>query len=102
MILALLEENRDWKDRIAPGLPAIQAEIVYCIRHEMAETIEDLLARRTGAQMYGWKQALQAAPVVGSLLGNEKNWDSAKIETAVSEYSSKIHGFLEELSLNED
>src|SRR5579863_1546099 len=102
MILALLEENRDWKDRIAPGLPVIQAEIVYCIRHEMAETIEDLLARRTGAQMYGWKQALQAAPVVRSLLGNEKNWDSAKIETAVSEYSGKIRGFLKELSLNED
>lgn len=102
MILALLEENRAWKDRIAPGLPAIQAEIVYCIRYEMAETIEDLLARRTGAQLYGWKQALRAAPVVGSLLGNEKNWDPAKIETAVCEYSGKIRGFLKELSLNGD
>ena len=102
MILDLLKENRSWKDRIAPGLPAIQAEIVYCIRHEMAETIEDLLARRTGAQMYGWKQALQAAPVVGTLLGNEKNWDSTKIEAAISEYSGKIRGFLKELSLNED
>jgi glycerol-3-phosphate dehydrogenase len=102
MILALLKENRSWKDRIVPGLPAIQAEIVYCIRYEMAETIEDLLARRTGAQMYGWKQALQAAPVVGFLLGHERNWDSKKIETAVSEYSGKIRGFLKELSLSED
>jgi glycerol-3-phosphate dehydrogenase len=68
----------------------------------MAETIEDLLARRTGAQMYGWKQALQAAAVVGSLLGQEKNWDSTKIEMAVSEYSGKIRGFLKELALNED
>jgi glycerol-3-phosphate dehydrogenase len=82
-------------------VPAIQAEIVYCIRHEMAETIEDLLARRTGAQMHGWLEALEAAPVVGSLLSLEKKWDSAKTEAVVFEYSAKIRGFLKELSLIE-
>jgi glycerol-3-phosphate dehydrogenase len=100
-ILDLLKEKPSWKQRIATGVPAIQAEIVYCIRHEMAETIEDLLARRTGAQMHGWRQALEAAPVVGSLLSLEKNWDSAKTEAVVFEYSAKIRGFLKELSLIE-
>ena len=68
----------------------------------MAETIEDLLARRTGAQMHGWKQALEAAPVVASLLAREKRWDSARADAAVSEYSAKIRGFLRELALSED
>lgn len=101
-ILDLLKENPSWKERIAAGLPTIQAEIVYCIRNEMAETIEDLLARRTGAQMHGWKQALEAAPVVASLLAREKRWDSARADAAVSEYSAKIRGFLRELALSED
>jgi glycerol-3-phosphate dehydrogenase len=101
-VLELLIENPSWKARIGNGLPAIQAEIIYCIRHEMAETIEDLLARRTGAQMYGWKQALAAAPVVASLLAREKDWDSNRVDKAVSEYSNKIRGFLNELDLGED
>ncbi len=72
---------------------------MFSIRHEMAETIEDLLARRTGTQLQGWRQALEAAPVAAALLAKEKNWNSAKTEAAVSEYSGKIRGFLKELAL---
>jgi glycerol-3-phosphate dehydrogenase len=100
-ILELLKENPSWKQRIATQLPAIQAELVYCIRHELAETIEDLLARRTGAQMHGWNQALEAAPVAGAILAKEKGWDATHTEVAVSEYSVKIRGFLNELALSE-
>jgi glycerol-3-phosphate dehydrogenase len=100
-ILELLHENRSWSARIAPGLPVIYAEIVHCIRNEMAETIEDLLARRTGAQLYGWKPALQAATAVATLLATEKNWTTDHTAAAVAEYSRKIRGFLEELALSE-
>ena len=100
-ILELLKENPSWNKRIAAGSPAIQAELVFCIRQEMAETIEDLLARRTGTQLQGWRQTLKAAPAAGALLAKEKNWDSAKTEAAVSEYSGKIRGFLKELALSE-
>ncbi len=101
-VLQLLAEHSGWKERIAAGLPVIQAEIVYCIRNEMAESIEDLLARRTGAELYGWKQALAAAPVVASLLAGEKRWESTGTSTAVSAYSGRIIGLLEALELNED
>jgi glycerol-3-phosphate dehydrogenase len=97
-ILDLLQENPSWKERIANGLPVVQAEIVYCIRNEMAETNEDLTARRTGAQLYGWRESIEAAPTVGSLLGHEKNWDSARTDAAIAEYSAKISGFMNELT----
>ena len=100
-VMELLNENSAWKERLAAGAPAIQAEAVYCIRNEMAETIEDLLARRTGVQMYGWKEALAAAPIAGALLASEKGWDSRKEAAAVAEYSAKIRGFLRELELSE-
>jgi glycerol-3-phosphate dehydrogenase len=100
-IVELLRENPQRKERVAPGVPAIEAEFVYCIRNEMAETVEDLLARRTGVQMYGWREALAAARVAGALLAQEKGWDAAKQEAAVAEYSGKIRGFLRELELSE-
>ena len=100
-IVELLRENPQWKERVAPGVPAIEAEFVYCSRNEMAETVEDLLARRTGVQMYGWREALPAARVAGALLAREKGWDAAKQEAAVAEYSGKIRGFLRELELSE-
>jgi glycerol-3-phosphate dehydrogenase len=101
-VLELLKENPSWKTRIAKRLPAIQAEIVFCIRQEMAETIEDLLARRTGAQLYGWRDAIEAVPVVASLLAREKDWDSTRTTAAINAYSAKIRGFLNELGLSED
>jgi glycerol-3-phosphate dehydrogenase len=100
-VLELLDENPEWRWCAAAGVPVIQAELVYSIRFEMAETIEDLLARRTGIQMYGWRQALAVAPTAGKFLAREKSWDSAKEAAAVQEYTAKIRGFLHELGLSE-
>ncbi len=100
-ILELLHENPSWNQRITTGLPAIEAEIVFCIRYEMAEAIEDLLARRTGSQFYGWKEAIEAAPRVAELLAQEKQWEAGRTATAVSEYTTKIHAFLNELGLDQ-
>jgi glycerol-3-phosphate dehydrogenase len=101
-VVELLNQNSAWKERVAPGLPPIEAEMVFCIRNEMAETIEDLLARRTGVQMYGWRAALQAAPVTGKILAREKGWDANRESSAVKEYSAKVRGYLRELGLNGD
>ncbi len=98
-ILQLLAENASWNGRIAPELPVVQAEIVFCVRNEMAETIEDLLARRTGAQLYDWKQSLMAAPLAAQLLAQEKERKAGYTAAAVEEYSAKINGFLTELGL---
>ena len=99
--LELLKENPAWNRRIAAGLPVIEAEIIFCIRYEMAETIEDLLARRTGAQLHGWREAIAAAPRVAELLAQEKHWEPGRSASAASEYTTRIASFLDELGLNE-
>ena len=100
-IVRLAQEMPEWKARVAAALPVIRAEIIYCVRYEMAETIEDLLARRTGVQMISWRAALEAAPSVGNLLAREKGWDAQTRDAAVAEYSRKIRSYLQELGLNE-
>jgi glycerol-3-phosphate dehydrogenase len=72
------------------GAPGIQAEIVYSIRHEMAASIEDVLARRIGLQWFSWNSAIAAAPLVGSYLAREHGWPAGQTQQAVREYTLKL------------
>ena len=85
--------------RLLDGLPHICAEVVYAIRNEMAMTIEDVLARRTGLQLYDWRKAVRAAPAVASLLARELGWTAAETQQAIAAYAEKINDFLAALGL---
>ncbi|WP_158945160.1 glycerol-3-phosphate dehydrogenase/oxidase [Granulicella sp. S190] len=67
-ILRLTADNAELAEPMVAGYPAIKAEVIYAVRQEMAVTIEDVLARRIGLQMYSWRDAIDAAPVVGWLM----------------------------------
>src|ERR1700751_1045184 len=89
-IITLIKQTPDLKTPIAEGATPIQAEILYCIRDEMARTIEDILARRIGMQFYSLAMAITAAPVVASHLANEQGWSEQEELDAVQEYVRKI------------
>jgi glycerol-3-phosphate dehydrogenase len=94
-VLELASENSALLDPILEGRPAIKAEVVYGVRYEMAATIEDVLARRIGMQLYSWRDAIQAAPVVGSLMAEELAWTSACTRAAITHYVEKIDHLLD-------
>lgn len=89
-VIALRKENWDLMQPILAGHPAIQAEVIYSVRCEMAATVEDVLARRIGMQLYSWYQAIDAAPVVGALMAKEMRWSSTSASEAVMDYVEKI------------
>jgi glycerol-3-phosphate dehydrogenase len=64
-------------------LPNIAAEVVWAARHEMARTVEDVLARRTRALFLNAKAAAEAAPRAAELLaqelGRDENWQAEQI-----------------------
>jgi glycerol-3-phosphate dehydrogenase len=47
-IIRLMAERSDWRMPLEAGTPAVGAEVIYAIRHEMALTLGDVLIRRTG------------------------------------------------------
>jgi glycerol-3-phosphate dehydrogenase len=98
-VLALASENAALRDPILEAHPAIKAEVVYAVRHEMAATIEDVLARRIGMQLHSWREAIQAAPVVGSLIAEELSWTSSFTRTAIMHYVEKINHLLDSAGL---
>ena len=54
-----------------PRLPFRLREVVWAARHEMARTVEDVLARRTRALFLDARAAIEAAPTVADLLARE-------------------------------
>jgi glycerol-3-phosphate dehydrogenase len=98
-VLLLCRENAAWRAPLVDGFPAIQAEAVYCMREELAVTIEDVLARRIGLQQYDWRMAMSAAPLTATLLGRELSWTAAETESAVSGYTGKLAAYRAELGL---
>jgi glycerol-3-phosphate dehydrogenase len=89
-VLALAELEPQLLHPLSPGGTAIRAEAVYAIREEMAQTIEDVLLRRIGVQFHGWKEAAEAAPVVGQLLAREFAWSEAQTSQALAAYLATI------------
>jgi glycerol-3-phosphate dehydrogenase len=57
------------------ALPYTGAEVVWAARHEMARTVEDVLARRTRALFLNAKAAIRMAPRVALLMARELDRD---------------------------
>lgn len=54
-----------------PRLPYTEAEVLWAVRHEMARSVEDVLARRTRALFLDATASLEAAPKVAMILATE-------------------------------
>lgn len=100
-VLELIAANPQLRAPVSAGFAAILAEIIYSVRHEMAQTIEDILARRIGLQLFSWRDAIQAAPVTADLLAQEFGWSAAQKQAAIDEYTGKINRFLRAMGLEE-
>ncbi|MEJ7589937.1 MAG: glycerol-3-phosphate dehydrogenase/oxidase [Planctomycetaceae bacterium] len=72
-IESLIRESPELASRLHPRLPYRAAEVIWAARHEMAQTIEDILARRTRALFLDAHAAMESAAFVGELLQREFN-----------------------------
>jgi glycerol-3-phosphate dehydrogenase len=90
-VLDVAASQPELRQPLYPGSAALAGEVVYCVREEMAQSIEDILARRVGIQFHSWKNAIAAAPVVGRLLGKELGWNESQTTEAVTTYVESIH-----------
>jgi len=64
--------------RLAAGLPFLEAEVVWAVRHELAQTALDVLARRTRVAFVDQAAAKAALPKVVELLAAELDWDTER------------------------
>lgn len=72
-ISALIATQPDLQQPIHPGSRYTCADIVHGIRSEMAQTVDDLLARRTRISFLDETAAREATPTVRALLARERS-----------------------------
>lgn len=87
-IAALAAAEPPLAQPLVPPLPYRAADLVYAVRYEHAQTLSDLLMRRTHIAFEtrdgGVATAVRAAAVVAPLLG----WDAAATRAAVDAYAT--------------
>jgi glycerol-3-phosphate dehydrogenase len=93
-VLGLVLSDTSLALPLVEGEAPIRAQVIYAVRNEMALTIEDILARRIGLQLYGWRLAIQAAPAVAEILRKELGWSEEKEVEAVERYVAKVNHML--------
>jgi glycerol-3-phosphate dehydrogenase len=71
--------------RLVPQHPALEAEVLFAVRHEYAESAVDVLARRTRLSFVDIKAALTCLPRVLDLMQGEMGWDAARREQEEAE-----------------
>jgi glycerol-3-phosphate dehydrogenase len=75
------------------ALPYTGAEVVWAARHEMARTVEDVLARRTRALFLNARAAEAMAPDVARLMAGELDWNAARQAAEAASFASLAKGY---------
>jgi glycerol-3-phosphate dehydrogenase len=75
-VLALAEGRPELLEPVIAGLPYIGAELIYAVREEMAQNLDDVLARRTRAMIQRAQPTIAAAQSAAMLIAPELGWDA--------------------------
>lgn len=93
-IQKLIEENSELAEKIHADLPYRKAEIVWAVKNEMAQTVEDVLARRTRALFLHARAAIEIAPEIARIMARESGKDEDWIQRQIAEFNETAEKYL--------
>ena len=91
---ALSDEDEAFDQFLHPRLPCRLREVIWAARYEMARTVEDVLARRTGALFLDARAAIEAAPLVARALAKELSRSASWMEDDLASFLSIAKGYV--------
>ncbi len=81
-VLGVARERGEWAQPILPNHPDLLAEAVFAVRREQAQTVGDVLLRRTRLALLDARALLgdgDAVRRVAAAVGVEAGWDDARV-----------------------
>jgi glycerol-3-phosphate dehydrogenase len=91
MILGeMIAGDRTLGERLDPELPYVWAEIDFAAKHDLARTVEDVLARRVPLLLTSRDQGLGICERVASRLAAVHGWDKVVIGQMLDEYKAEV------------
>jgi glycerol-3-phosphate dehydrogenase len=85
-VVALVERQPELGERLIADLPYIRAEVIYACRDEMAQTLEDVLLRRTHIALEDRVRGAGVAQEVVELMAGELGWSEAVKRQQIESY----------------
>jgi len=89
----LCAENPAYQQRLHLRLPILAAEVIWAVRHEMARTLTDVLARRTRSLFLDANASIEMAPAVANLMAQELGRDSAWQDAQIKAFTQLAQGY---------
>jgi glycerol-3-phosphate dehydrogenase len=86
-VLALADDRPELLEPAVAGLPYTRAELVYAAREEMAQTLGDVLARRTRAMIQRAQATMEAAPAVAELIASDMGWSASMVAEQAARFT---------------
>jgi glycerol-3-phosphate dehydrogenase len=80
--------------KLHPNFPHTEAEVVWTIKNEMAETVEDVLSRRLRILFIDATAAIEMCPRVAALLATELGADKAWEENQIKIFNTLASGYV--------
>ncbi|MBP3289497.1 MAG: glycerol-3-phosphate dehydrogenase/oxidase [Alistipes sp.] len=93
-IRALMAEQPALAEPLSAKYGYTTAEVVWAVREEMAQTVEDVLARRVRLLFIDAREARQAARRVAEIIAAERGHDAEWIEAQVASFCAVADNYI--------
>jgi glycerol-3-phosphate dehydrogenase len=85
-----IAEDASLGERLDHELPYVWAEVEFAATHDLARTVEDVLARRVPLLLVGRDQGLGVCERVADMLGRLLDWQPAQRAQMLDEYRAEV------------
>lgn len=89
----LAAERPALQEPLDDRLPIRGAQVIWAVRHEMARTVEDVLARRTRSLLLNAEASIDVAPKVAELMAKERDRPPSWADEQVEAYTELADGY---------
>ncbi len=90
----LMANNPELREKLSDKFDYTLAEVVWAVREEMAQTVEDVLARRVRMLFVDAREAIAAAPKVAEVMAKELGRDKAWADAQVADFVNTAKNYL--------
>ena len=90
VLAARIAQDRALGERLDRELPYVWAEIEFAATHDLARTVEDVLARRIPLLLVSRDQGTGVCERVAAMLGAVLGWSAAQRAQLIDEYRAEV------------